>query len=342
VGEGLEFDEAKQRAELWLSQLGGSAVRSVKRSTVVAALETYLEDLRRNGRLDAAEKAEGQFKTALRFDPKGESYSDPLALLLLEDVTQDDFLDWRDRLHRGRLPRTVNRYVRAVTAALNRAQRLGHVGNPAAWRMESLADDDESDTAVFLSPAQRKGLIDAASPEAAAFLRGLELTGARPKELAEATVRDFDGQCLKLSHRKGRPPKLRSRYVVLDEDGLAFFRGQAAHRPQPARLFVTADASPWRRDLWAQEVRSAISSHNKRALGVAQIPVDASAYSFRHARISELLQVYGVDPLTVAAQTGTSLRMIERTYFKFIRSAMLDKLASLKVMRVTPQNGTSI
>ena len=56
----------------------------------------------------------------------------------------------------------------------------------------------------------------------------------------------------------------------------------------------------------------------------------ASAYSFRHARISELLQVYGVDPLTVAAQTGTSLRMIERTYFKFIRSAMLEKLSSLK------------
>ena len=64
--------------------------------------------------------------------------------------------------------------------------------------------------------------------------------------------------------------------------------------------------------------------------GGARVPAEASAYSFRHARISELLQVYGVDPLTVAAQTGTSLRMIERTYFKFIRSAMLEKLANLK------------
>jgi len=42
------------------------------------------------------------------------------------------------------------------------------------------------------------------------------------------------------------------------------------------------------------------------------------------------LQVYAVDPLTVAAQTGTSLRMIELTYFKFIRSAMLEKLATLE------------
>jgi hypothetical protein len=31
-----------------------------------------------------------------------------------------------------------------------------------------------------------------------------------------------------------------------------------------------------------------------------RVPTEASVYSFRHARISELLQVYGVDPLTVA------------------------------------------
>jgi hypothetical protein len=37
-------------------------------------------------------------------------------------------------------------------------------------------------------------LITSASPEAADFLRGLELSGARPKELAEAAVADFDGE----------------------------------------------------------------------------------------------------------------------------------------------------
>jgi integrase len=77
--------------------------------------------------------------------------------------------------------------------------------------------------------------------------------------------------------------------------------------------------------------RTAVSAHNESAQRELRVPRGASAYSFRHARISELLQVYGVDPLTVAAQTGTSLRMIERTYFKFIRSAMLEKLAGLKI-----------
>ena len=36
LGESLEFDEAQRRAETWLAQLAGSAVRSIKRATVRA------------------------------------------------------------------------------------------------------------------------------------------------------------------------------------------------------------------------------------------------------------------------------------------------------------------
>jgi hypothetical protein len=39
-------------------------------------------------------------------------------------VTRDDFLEWRDRLLEGRQARTVNRHVRSVVAALNRAVDL--------------------------------------------------------------------------------------------------------------------------------------------------------------------------------------------------------------------------
>src|SRR4051812_10555347 len=192
LGEALEFDEAKGRAEDWLSQLAGSPVRSVKRGTVIAALTAYLTDLRRHGRADAAKTADGRFKTALGFDRKTQSYTDPLAQLQLEGATRDDFQDWRDRIRPGRLPRTVNRLVRAVVAGLNRANALGHIGNAAAWRLEGLSDDDESETAVFLEPSQRQALIHAATPDAAGFLCGLEHSGARPKELASAVVADFD------------------------------------------------------------------------------------------------------------------------------------------------------
>ena len=324
LGAFLEFDDAKRQAELWLAQLAGSAVRSAKRSTVREALEAYLADLRRHGRSETAREAEGRFETTL--------YEDPLVDLDLEAVTREDFLEWRDRLGEGRQARTVNRNVRAVVAALNRAAELGHVGNPAAWKMRSLSDEveDSGETAVFLDEEQRKALIAAASPETALFLRGLELTGARPKELAATTVADLSGSTLRLAHRKGRPPKLRVRHAVLSREAAEFFSRQAESKLPSAPLFTEDGAQTWRRHIWSRRIRAAIAAHNNDAKGRNRLPTKASAYSFRHARISELLQIHGVDPLTVAAQTGTSLVMIEKAYLRFIPSAMQEKLAAIK------------
>ena len=324
LGGPLEFDEAKRQAETWLAQLAGSAVRRVKRSTVREALEAYLANLRRHGRPEAAREAEWRFKTVI--------YDDVIADLELESVTRDDFLEWRDRLLEGRQARTINRHVRAVTAALNQALDLGHLGNAAAWKLKALADDIEErgETAVFLDSAQRKAVIAAAAPAAALFLRGLELTGARPKELAATVVADFDGQMLRLAHRKGRPAKLRSRHVLLSSDGIEFFKEQSRDKLLGAPLFTEDGETPWRRHIWAREMRAAVAKHNEHAKGKQRISTDASAYSFRHARISELLQIYGIDPLTVAAQTGTSVAMIEKAYLRFIPSAMQEKLAALK------------
>jgi integrase len=332
LGEALEFDEAKRRAEGWIGQLAKTAVRSVKRATVRAALQTYLADLRRHGRSGAAEEATWRFKAVI-FDLDNPKKDDVLAGMELESITQDDLLEWRERLVPGRQPRTVNRYVRAVVAGLNRAHQLGHVGNPSTWRLTPLSDDveDDGETAVFLNARQRKDLIAAASPEAAAYLRGLDLTGARPKELAEAKVGDFDGETIRLAHRKGRPPRLRVRHTVLDKDGVEHFARAAKNKKPGEYLFTEDGEQPWRRHMWSRHIRKAISKHNENVKeGSVELPTAASAYSFRHARISEMLQLHGIDPLTVAAQTGTSLPMIERSYLRFIPSAMREKLAAIK------------
>ena len=82
--------------------------------------------------------------------------------------------------------------------------------------------------------------------------------------------------------------------------------------------------------MWARDMRAAIAKCNENARAKKRISTDASVYSFRHARIGEPLQVYHVDPLTVAAQTGTSLATIERAYLRFIPSALQEKLAALE------------
>lgn len=319
-----DYDGAKRAAEDWCASLGAAAVRRAVRGSVKEALEAYLADLKRHGRADAAKVALSQFKLAV--------YADPLAALELEGATKDDFLEWRDRLTKGRKPRSLNRLVRAVVAGLNRALELGHVGSPAAWRLKPLADDVEDDggTAVFLSPGQRKALIAAAGPHMAAFLRGLELTGARPKELASALVAAYDGESLRLAHRKGRPAKLRVRHVVLSAEGVAFFDEQTKDKLPKAPIFTEDGSRTWERHAWAEQFRAARDKVNEDARGKERIPAEASTYSFRHARISELLQVHGIDPLTVAAQTGTSLAMIEKAYHRFIPSAMREKLATVQ------------
>lgn len=322
-----DFDDAKKAAEEWFSQMGSTAVREARRGTVREALEFYLRYLREQGREDTAATSEQRFK--------GIVWGDALAEIPLKELTRDDMREWRNRLRNGRLPRTVNRHVRSIVAGLNLAHAEGgFVGNPDAWKLKPLADDVEEsgETAVMLTAEQRKGLILAASKHAALFFRGLEMTGARPGELAAATVADFDATqgTITLRHRKGRPARLRPRVVVLSVEGTAFFAERAKGKTPKAWLFTDAEGKPWERHEWAREVREAIEKHNKKAKGKHRIPTGASAYSFRHARISELLQVHGLDPLTVAAQCGTSLAMLERAYFKFIPSAMRDKLARIR------------
>lgn len=317
-----DHDEAKAAAEKWLKQAGNAPIRTATRGTVRDALESYLGWLRDQGRESTAKNALPKFKLTI--------WNDPLADIPLAELSREDFREWRERLRKGRQPRSINRIVRDVQAGLKRAVDEGHVGDPKAWKIDPLADDlEDGETAVFLSPAQRQALIASANPATAAFFRGLELTGARPGELAAAKVGDLDAEntTLMLSHRKGRPAKLRTRAVFLSNEAVGFFRAQAKDKLPTARLFLDPEGRPWDRHEWAAEFRIAAAVVNARARGKKRIPPGASAYSFRHARISELLQVHGVDPLTVAAQTGTSLRMIELNYFRFIKSAMAEKLA---------------
>jgi integrase len=219
-----------------------------------------------------------------------------------------------------------------VAAALNRALELGHVGDARAWTLRVLTDDRNHDeqTAVFLTAEQRKSIRANASSEAADLFRAVELTGARPGELARATVADFDGERIRLTHRKGRPPKLRTRYTVLSDEGAAFFKRACKDKLPAASIFTRDTGKRWTNQAWGAAMREAIKAFHAKCQPRNRLPEGASAYSFRHSRISELLQLHGIDPVTVAVQTGTSVAQIEKTYFKFIPSAMREKLAAVR------------
>jgi integrase len=327
LGDNLDYAPAKAKAESWLDLATAGNRRAPSRGTVRAALMTYVLHLRSIGRRKTAQEARKRFALTV-------GRNEPLRAMKLEDVSRDDVEAWRDRLRKGRKPRSINRQVRAVVAALNFAvTQRGHVGNREAWELVHLVDDDEENTAIFLTSLQRDRLIAASPKELAALLTGYRHTGARPSELAKTTVADFnaEGGTVTLRHRKGKGAKLRSRAVMLGDDGIEFFRGQARGKLPKAPLISNLDGGHWEAEDWSVAIRAAAIVANETAKTSAQrLPAGVSAYSFRHARIAELLQVFMVDPLTVAAQCGTSLIMIEKFYYKFISGSMREKLNAVK------------
>ena len=245
------FDAAKEVAETWFASIGSSPAKRAIRGTVRGALEAYAEYLDQQGRQPTAENARERFRLIID--------SDPIADIELEDLSQHDFEEWRQRLRAGRQNHSVNRHVRSVVAGLNVAvKRRGYRGDLEAWSVEPLFEeksDDALDT-VFLELKQRSAIRKAASPACAVFLEAIEHTGGRPGELAAATVDDLDRKqgTLTLSHKKGRPPKLRSRHVVLSDSALAFFQRQTRGKMPTAPLLLDPNGNQWGRHKWADEV----------------------------------------------------------------------------------------
>ncbi|HEV8364598.1 MAG TPA: site-specific integrase [Gemmatimonadaceae bacterium] len=348
------YEDAKKKADAWFKQMNGGVSASPQRGTVREALLAYVQHLRDIGRENGADEAERRIKLTVIGEPEKNKAPDPLAAILVEKLTRQDFLQWRKRVSvtrerrtkrdriipsRPRAPQTVNRQVAAVQAGLTAAvKELGYIGNPDAWKVHDLvsetAEGDESSATVFLSPVQRAELIKHSSAEFAPFARGLDCTGARPGELAKATAADFDARngALTLRHRKGRSGKIKARRVVLDRDAVAFIKTQCRDKLPKAPIFPNPEGGVWGNNQWAKQCRKAIKRANARraASDERYIPIKASCYSFRHSRISELLQVYGVDPLTVCKQTGTSLAMLHEYYWHLIPDKMREALDSLK------------
>jgi len=61
-----------------------------------------------------------------------------------------------------------------------------------------------------------------------------------------------------------------------------------ANETLSAPLFPEDGEQPWRRHVWAREVRAAIARHNETAKGKCRIPPGASAYRTVGARPTEM------------------------------------------------------
>ncbi len=173
-----------------------------------------------------------------------------------------------------------------------------------AWRV-ALRPIENADGRrdAYLDRAQRVALIAKSPPDIALFLTAMSLVPLRPGALACLKVSHFDKRLGVLTIGKDKAG--RDRKVKLPPKTAEFFTEQAKDKLAAATLLVRADGKDWHRDAWKKPVKAAVME--------AGLPAATTAYAMRHSAITDLV-TGGLDLLTVAQLSGTSVAMIEKHY----------------------------
>lgn len=315
------FDAASKATSVWLEHLGKGGSNDA--TTVAAACRKYVAHLRDSKGDAAADDAEARFDRHVLSDKK-------LATVEIDKLTPAHIEAWRKALRdkpnltgankgKKRSDSAVNRDMNTFRAALNLAYRDGLVTSNFAWRAK-LAPNKNADKRrdVYLDKIQRRKLVECATSDMANFLRALSLVPLRPGALAALTAGSFDKRLGVLTIGKDKAGG--DRKISLPEKTAAFFALHCKGKLPAAPIFTNAAGRPWFRDTWGY--------HFAQAAALAEMPPKATTYSVRHSTITDLIHA-GVDSLTVAQLSGTSIGMIEKHYGHLTRDHARTALAHL-------------
>lgn len=322
----LRYDKAKEKAQELFKHLGAGG--SIEKMSVQQACDAYVAYLRAESRGAAADDAEARFN---RWVTKSKIAKVDLLKLTAPALTAwrqslahravvvNPHADAKDQRTRNRSASALNRDMTTLRAALNHAKRNGIVTTDQAWAeaLKPVSGADRS-RGVYLDRQQRAALIEKAPTDLGKLLKGLSLVPLRPGALAALTVANLDKRLAMLTIGKDKAGA--DRRIVLPPTTLAFFVEQTKDKLPSAPLFARADGKAWDKDSWKVPV--------KEAAAAAKLPDAVTAYALRHSVITDLVGA-GLDVLTVARLSGTSVAMVERYYGHLRSEAAAAALATL-------------
>ena len=301
------FDAARAAALAWFTSQGDASG-----ATVADACRRYRDHIAATKGHDTADKMHAQFLRRLVLD-------DPIGAVLLRDLKRAHVEAWLARQDQTRARATRNRDLVPLRAVLNHAHDLGLIGADDAWRvpLRRLAGP-EGARELYLSPEERRRLVEASGDALRPLLRLLCALPLRPGAAAALRVRDFDPlrAVLQIGNDKGHAP----RKIPLPPATAAFIAELCACREPDAPLCCDPAGMPWRTATWGAAFRVAAARSN--------MPAGAVTYSLRHAVITDLL-VSGLDPMTCARLAGTSIQQIQHSYGHLLHSTATAALAGL-------------
>lgn len=305
------FSAAKEAADAWFTHLGRGGSAEVV--TVKASCESYAAHILETKGKERADDVKARFRRWVD--------ADPIARVSLPKLTRTHCEGWRkrvastpviknphaakeDQVETARSDSSLNRDMTALRAALNYAHDLGKVTTDLAWRV-ALRPVENAGTSrdIYLDRPQRAALISAAGEDLADLLRGLARLPLRPGALAALNATKFESRLGVLTIGKDKAG--RDRKIKLPKDCADFLRDLVKDKKPDDKIFTRADGKQWTKDAWKKPIKEAAAG--------AGLPSNTVAYALRHSAITDLV-IGGLDLLTVAQLSGTSVAMIEKHY----------------------------
>lgn len=220
---------------------------------------------------------------------------------------------------RPRAKSTVNRDIAALLAALNFALEEGHAATDTACKPPLKAAGNATQRRrLYLDREQRRVLIRAADQAIGLFfdLHGDDTFTPWRNGRAQCRRLDVRLRALNIGKDKGG----HSRTIVLPTEIepvlLASIGSKRPHEP----LFSRQGGARWNKDSWKTPI--------KEAARKANLPDCITAYTIRHSVTTDLVHG-GLDLLTVAQISGTSVAMIEKHYGHLRDDIAVSALARL-------------
>lgn len=297
-------------------------------TTVWATCEQYVRHLRAEEGDTKANAEEARLKRLVKGSTLARTHLDKLRPehvrawrqeLRARPARVDRTKDVAEPVTRERAPATFNRDLVPLRAALNFALAQGQVATAFAWRdaLKPIAGADRR-RELYLPSADRRRLLDHADSEVGPFLAGMTLLPLRPGALAALTVAAFDRRLNVL--RVGDDKSGAGRAIGLPPATAAFIADQCKGALPAAPVFRQANGKAWDKDAWKKPIKAAV-----RAAG---LPMAVTAYTLRHSVITDLV-TSGLDLLTIAQISGTSVAMIEKHYGHLRKEHAAAALATL-------------
>lgn len=202
---------------------------------------------------------------------------------------------------------SANRVLTVAKAIFNHAWHNGKVKDNSEWARVKPFHDVEESRKIILQPEQIRRLVNVTQGAFREWVQALSLTGCRPGvEVEFIRVRDFDRESGTIQVPDS---KTGARVVYLSNEGIKFFSRLTVGKEPDALLLAKDDGNRWGKNHHARPWKAAAKK--------AKLPAGATPYSLRHSYISMAL-LGGANLKIVADSCGTSVRMLETHYAKFL------------------------